>query len=526
MTQKYQNKVSTKDVLSEYIRKKTRFKPESIAFRNIEETHSLVSLSSRRTHKIQYEIVKKNVTGHLDQNIRRIRPEDFKSYLSKLAEQNIAELPQMAQAWCEVEGRVYEAEPKGQRFLKYRELIGWESNCNKCNGHGKYSCANCSGSGSISCRACSGRGRINCYSCNGRKRLTCYDCNGGYRYVNGQRQRCNTCQGAGERVCYSCEHDGKIKCVQCYQGLITCAPCGGSGLQNCNRCDATGILSELADLDCEVTEQTYISSAHPPDLEVDEFIHKKMDVSLTAKFATMLPSSFSYQDFSILREFNGNMPVGTLKFSLNEKKYLIHDYGLEGAIFDYKNLLNELLGQDLVKLKEASKYSAIYSSSKMASLFIAARNFSSSSLNLEIALAAARMTPVSRDQLKGAMSQESIDDSYKAIDKAFDILLEGCLILPSIPVWIIAIIFTIFANRFDFRLGNLELCIIFIVTTLIGYGLIRAIARYRFIKHVSKDVYLQLATSGRFKVANRLYFTVSLSLLAILYIQDLIPVFI
>lgn len=512
--------------LAEYIAGKTRFNPDQVPLEGKAETVTDVTLKIQRSSSIKYQMVRESRKGPLPSNIRRADPAHFTQILMEFADKNKAELPQLAQKWLNESGSHFQDVPAGKSFLKYREPIGAEDYCESCGGHGKNQCHHCGGRGETKCRNCNGWGKLNCGVCSGTKQVRCSSCTGGYRMENGRQVQCAMCYGRGYRNCDDCDFAGKVTCRRCGgSGDLVCGGCHGSGSINCQSCDATGLVCEILDLECVVTEKNLMASQGAPDREVDAFIANKVSVNLAARLASMKAAKMDYHGGVIDRLFIGAMPVGTLTFRLNGKDFLIHGYGPQGEVFDYKDLANELLKQDLVNLKRAATYSAIYSPFKLAALFKAAQFFVKSEINALIALAAATDQSLLRSQIKGAMSQAAIDDSWRAINKAFDILLEGCLLLPSIPVWVAAIAATMLAPSYITASTNGILALVFLATAAFGYFVLRSITHYRFSVNFGSMMHDSLAKSNRFKVANRMYITVTLTLLAALYIQDMVPIF-
>lgn len=512
--------------LSDYISRNTRFDPSQIRLENHKESTTDVPIRVKRSHGIKYEMSRQRIKGPLPEGVRAVDPAQFESTMMDYADRNKAELPEMARAWMDADGVVLTETPPNKKFLKYREPIGTEELCEDCAGRGVNTCKPCGGHGKTPCRNCGGYGNVTCLQCNGTRRLRCYDCHSGYRTVNGRQERCLTCLGNGYRHCHDCDYLGKVRCQSCSgSGEWVCGGCHGRGKVNCGGCDATGLISEVVDLDCAIEGRYQVYGGNYPDTEVEEFVKSKFTVQLAAKFAILEPADFRYEAGVIERTFQGHMPVGTLTFKLNSKDFLIHNYGPEAEVFDYKDLANELLNQDLADLKRKSSYSALYSFPKLTGLFEAAGLFLKSELNQVIGLGAATDQKVPRSLLKGAMSQEAIDDSWRAINKAFDILLEGCLILPSVPVWLVATAAMAIAPMFLPDWGNAILAGLFLGVSALGYGLLRLITRYRFKRYVGTNMFDSLVKSNRFKVANKMYITVTLAILTGLYIQDWVPIF-
>ncbi len=98
-------------------------------------------------------------------------------------------------------------------------------------------CTVCQGEGKVRCPECGGAGRTTCSSCGGRGLIAApcpeVECTakGNLRVLGAPR--CGTCRGRGEiAVACACESaSGKVPCVLCHaEGLLTCAGCGGTGV--------------------------------------------------------------------------------------------------------------------------------------------------------------------------------------------------------------------------------------------------------------------------------------------------------
>lgn len=233
---------------------------------------------------------------------------------------------------------------------------GATSTCRTCSGKGKTTCTNCGGRGKDRCRSCDGNGRARCGACRGGQ-VTCTSC-GGQRGKNVPRgtqgdftwEQCWGCRGSGTSQCSSCGGAGTKVCMFCSGGSVPCAPCSGSGSVRCQTCAATGHTHMIARVQCTVHRER---TMHVPgsDEQVSDELRALSTQQLLSAARTEMREPVVAAN-TVKRTYDLRVPVRELSLPAAGRTLRLLGIGSNGTIYNFRNVVGELLAHDLDVLQQ------------------------------------------------------------------------------------------------------------------------------------------------------------------------------
>ena len=343
--------------------------------------------------------------------------------------------------------------------------IGVQSDCDVCHGAKRIKCSNCNGSRQIACSGCGGRGKVSCHVCHGSQSLSCGSCGGrGYtekaewaltvedraktmsqqNYVT-RRVPCASCGGRGTNRCNAC-FDGTVNCSGCGgSGKIGCPRCGATGSVPCENCAATGKVHWTGGIKCLVdrTERVGVTSNNPEDQET--FL-KRVAFDWIGQLASdtggAVYESGGRDQLQLTHYFKASIKAESAEAKVVGQSLLIRAYGPKREVYNYHNLVGNLLETDLVRLESCVRPFSLFRSHERSTLIQNTNRFLASEVNARIVESSAPQTKANRrannapalepDRFTDVVDEEYIRRAGVALSKAMA-KLYGRIMLPMLP---------------------------------------------------------------------------------------------
>ncbi len=287
-----------------------------------------------------------------------------------------ARLPQKLGGWADAAGSDNSALRASDCF-DGPQTFGAGIPCASCSGQGRTRCVGCGGRGRSRCLSCSGSRKANCRKCGGSGTEACGTCGGmgrqtqyvtkqvwdGFnnRYVSQsatETTNCSACLGRGTRTCFTCSGARTVTCWGCGgAGDVHCGQCGASGYVNCSSCGATGTRHRYWKVWCSVSSTfgTNVADENP------EIVSRLRSCSLDQLrgIATVRQGETSASSTSARRNYSFSCQVCEMIIEVGENRAVrLVGYGDDAKVFDYKNIVEVLLEEDLKRLEQAVKQSS------------------------------------------------------------------------------------------------------------------------------------------------------------------------
>lgn len=342
------------------------------------------------------------------------------------------ELPDRLQRWLDSYGAYYAEALEPEHCLDYHAPVGYEGYCASCNGQGEVTCGTCNGKRRFTCYQCHGTTQTTCSYCTSGRR-SCTQCGGRGSWTEYRTRTvttgthdnqvtqtenyteyvtCFSCNGSGTQYCGNCGGTGSVTCSICSgSGYTNCATCQGNGSIRCRNCGATGWLHEQFQLRVSISDNLRFS-ANISQPEAEWTLESLGSIS---KFSALMEKIFiGYQiadETTINRSFTGELDVTYLSLSAAGTSYEMVAYGTPPQIFDYKNIVGQLLKGNLNELEAALSKSPRFLPWFNPRLSQALTNFLRDEANQQIAKRAAA-APDQLDRLAGKEFQQAVSADY------------------------------------------------------------------------------------------------------------------
>jgi hypothetical protein len=443
------------------------------------------------------------------------------------------EAPQAAQAWAQANAGTYRRLMPGiNAFLSAPGSVGFQHRCVNCDGDKQVKCTACSGKGRSDCARCTHSGRIDCYQCRGNKTMRCtaYPCNGRGRWTEYENQSvwseaegrhhtvsvitdhsCTVCSGSGQVTCYQCEYDGKVRCPDCSgDGYIWCRICGRTGHVDCTGCAVTGIQHVRGTIKATVQPAERIE-IHTDNAELRQLLATRLSPDELPGFGGLDQATIQTQGMHLRTTHQLHVDVREAHFHVGADTFVLHGFGPEVRVFDFKNIAGRLLEEDLQTLEQGLSGTSRWRRQRGGGLLNHTADFLRSELNMLIAeqVAANRDAPEEANAAVQAHFGGLVDASYiaranRALQGAITRLYGAELFEPAVSLCGLAALLTILS----FLLGwpRYEVWPT-LLATLAGGGLVWLVlewwTRRRIARHFEGDygqrVIAQLKNQGNIR---------------------------
>jgi hypothetical protein len=346
--------------------------------------------------------------------------------------------------------------------MQSMDTIGVEGFCATCKGHARVMCLECRGSKRVSCDLCRGSGKVKC-RCQTEQYVRCWHCEGrGYEMkpdsILTEYDRLQTIGQEGrvlrEVPCGWCDASGKEKCYKCYSGMVDCDKCRGSGKIGCSHCGATGFF---ACKDCAATGRVHccgeiqcgvertggvgVAGGNPEDQET--FVERLAfdDIGqLASDTGGVVHEGGGREQLSLTHSYKASIRTESAEAKIGEQSIVIRAYGPGRAIFNYHNLVSNLLTADLARLESCVRPLSFFRSRARSALTRNINRFLASEVNARIAESLAppaKANGNSKMALEPDRHTDVVDEQYtrragKALSKAMTKLYDR-IMLPMLP---------------------------------------------------------------------------------------------
>lgn len=317
------------------------------------------------------------------------------------------EAPQAIQDWGRANAGSYRRlMPGAQAFLSAPGAAGFQYRCVNCHGDKQVDCSACDGKGTKDCVPCSHSGRVKCQSCYGNKFKPCtaYPCNGRGRWTDHETtsvwseaegrylsvsvdvdHSCTLCSGSGKVSCHECDIYGEVKCGYCNgAGHTRCTICDGSGHRDCQACNATGIQHVRGTLVATV-EHAERLDIHTEDTALRQLIETNLSAEQLPSFGGLDSATIQTQGMRLRAVHQLHVDVHEAHLKAGAETFVLHGFGPQVQVFDFKNIAGHLLEEDLQKLEQGLSGTSRWRRQRGTGLLNITADFLRSELNMLIA---------------------------------------------------------------------------------------------------------------------------------------------
>lgn len=231
-------------------------------------------------------------------------------------------------------------------------------------------------------------------------------------------------------------NSGKIGC-NCNIGYVTCSNCHGNGQIACEGCASTGQRHLYWQVECEVCPmQDLVTPTQMPAI-VQQTLTEHIGLDQLRDFGNIRETDYQVtlesQDYRI--HFPVDFTWADVQLRIQGHHYHLYAYGDQRRVFDYQNIVGNLLQSDLDRLNTAVQQTGWFSFNSTA-LAEQLRLFSSSEMNLRIADAAAQGIRESTQELEGngMVSESYVNTSLRLLSQSFSKLLNPHLLNQTVVI--------------------------------------------------------------------------------------------
>lgn len=215
-------------------------------------------------------------------------------------------------------------------------------------------CSQCGGSATTNCSNCQGRREVVCQRCHGEQTYTCHVCNGS-QFVNGPE---------GRKPCMRCQGRGRITCEKCHgKGMMVCHICKGTGNQQCNSCNATGMMSHVVYMQVNARSKfAYDKQLLPPELieqiellGPDIVTKKHGEVHILEDNENLNKDNDQDKRNEYHITYQVKIPFGDIEFSLKDKPVTGKLFGYRPKLLQIPPFVEKLAAKGFKHLSAAAK---------------------------------------------------------------------------------------------------------------------------------------------------------------------------
>lgn len=347
--------------------------------------HATSQISVRRkvVYTINYQVQRERLAGRLRGNVDEVEPARFDDEMRMRLARAKAALPRRAEAWIAKEAPDPCKCVTSATFASEEAPAGYTTTCRGCGGIGRIDCGVCNQSGVVSCGRCTGSGREQCGSCYGRGRVSCHGCGGlgttnDYQtetYFNIASNQNETRSVTVKKTCFLCAGATVLNCTNCTGGFKVCSACHGSCTCRCpscagNRkvvcgtCAGTTLTSQYGTVRCEVGAATQTSvDQHDPvaAAHIEQWFATNDLPPQVTYLLTGAETGTDHIAVSYLAEIE--LATVAVEVATNDqtRHFILKGYGKARSISDYAGVVEALVEQDLVAVKDAISYRTYFS---------------------------------------------------------------------------------------------------------------------------------------------------------------------